>query len=350
MKKFDYSTLKTTKYDMETLRLVSKIYQYKDKEYDLKIVQKLHKASMLQSTYASNAIEDITTTYVRLKKLCLNQVNPKNQAEQIMKGYSDVLQIIESNYTHIPLQSHYLLQMHKDLYKYSSMEAGIFKNIQNYINAQDENGTPHTLFTPMTPYETLEAIDLICDSYNQCILENEIEPLILIPTFIHDFLCIHPFLHGSGKMSRLLMNLLLLRSGYQIGMYVSLENKILEKKQAYYHALMKAHQQWNTDQENDQEFIKFMLHIILESYEEFDEIMQSGKTKQSSYELVSNTIQKFSTFKKRDIVQYCPTISQKSIEVCLKKLVNQNYIQKHGIGKATYYTLNGGKTDENPII
>ena len=78
--------------------------------------------------------------------------------------------------------------------------------------------------------------------------------------------------------------------------------------------------------------------------------MQSGKTKQSSYELVSNTIQKFSTFKKRDIVQYCPTISQKSIEVCLKKLVNQNHIQKHGIGKATYYTLNGGKTDENPII
>lgn len=346
MKKFDYSRLEHAKYDMETIQLVSHIYMYKDRQYDKKGLHKLASAAHIQTVYASNAIEDVYTTNARLRKICAKKnIDLKNDSEQIIQGYSDVLQIIYTNYEHIPLQSHFLLQMHKDLYKYTNQEAGTFKNIQNYINAKDENGNSHTLFTPLTPYETLEAIDSICASYNQCIQTKKVEPLILIPTFIHDFLCVHPFLHGSGKMSRLLMDLLLMRSGYHIGKYISLEQKILEQKNEYYQALMKCHDHWTKNEEDDTEFIKFMLRIILRAYEELDRKMKKSDFKKSAYEQVADCISGLDQFKKSDVMVSCPMVSQKSIEACLKKMQDENRIVKRDTGRATYYK----KLDLKPL-
>lgn len=338
MKKFDYSLLEYNKYDMETVQLISHIYMYKDKQYDKKGLNVLTSIANIQTVYASNAIEDVYTSNARLRKICTQkEIHLKNDSEKVIKGYYDVLQIIYTSFEHIPLQSHFILQMHKDLYKYTSQKAGAFKNIQNYINAKDENGNSHTLFTPLTPYETLEAIDSICTSYNECIQTNKVEPLILIPTFIHDFLCVHPFLHGSGKMSRLLMDLLLMRSGYHIGQYISLEQKILEQKKEYYQALMKCHDHWTKNEEDDTEFIKFMLRIILSSYEELDCKMKTSNFKKSAYEQVLNCISNYDVFKKSDIMEYCPMVSQKSIEACLKKLQEENKISKHATGRASFY-------------
>lgn len=340
MKNFDYSILENQTYDMEMIRLVSRIYMYKNKKYDEKKLLKLMDTTQLQSAYASLCMEDVKVSKSRLKKICLKDETVKNDAEKMVKGYYDVLRIIHMNYEHIPLQPHFILQMHKDLFQYTDEEAGIFKNIQNYVHGKDENGTDHTLFTPLAPYETLEAMDLICESYNTCIQQNKIEPLILMAAFIHDFLSIHPFLAGSGKMSRLLMQLLLLRSGYTIGFYNSIEQKIMENKEAYYASLMRCHSHWDENPCVDMDFMKLILRIILSCYEDLDSIMTNSNGKQKAYDQIVKVLSSFSTFTKRDVMEKCPMLSQKTVEACLKRLLDEHQIVKEGKGRATYYQRN----------
>ena len=337
MKKFDYSTLEQQTYDMEIIRLISHIYLYKNKKQDEKVLSKLIEPVQLQSAYASLAMEDVKVSKSRLRKFCLKDEIARNDAEKIVKGYYNVLHIVHLNYEHIPLQSHFILQMHKDLYQYTNKEAGAFKNIQNYVHAKDENGTDHTLFTPLAPYETLEAMDLICESYNACILQNTIEPLILIPAFIHDFLCVHPFLEGSGKMSRLLMQLLLLRSGYTVGLYESIEQKLMNQKEEYYASLMKCHTHWQNEQSVDLDFIKFILRIILSCYEDLDQKLGCMHGKPKAYDQILKSISTFSSFTKRDVMEKCPMLSQKSVEATLKKMQDDQILIKVGKGRATYY-------------
>ena len=104
--------------------------------------------------------------------------------------------------------------------------AGKTKTVQNYISATYPDGHTETLFTPLAPYETPEALDRLCEAYNRVIGNFELEPLLAVPIFIHDFLCIHPFNDGNGRMSRLLTTLLLYQNGFYVGKYVSLEAKI----------------------------------------------------------------------------------------------------------------------------
>lgn len=223
MREFNYSKIREQKWDSDVLGLIAAIYKEAGKqELYLKQrsqeLEKLVEIAKVQSTEASNAIEGIVTTNTRIRQLVAEKTIPRNRNEQEIAGYRDVLGIIHESFDAISISQNYILQLHKMLYSHmNNPVAGRTKTVQNYISATHPDGHTEIPFTPLAPYETPVALDRICKEYNRVIGNMELEPLIAIPVFIHDFLCIHPFNDGNGRMSRLLTTLLLYRSGFYVG-------------------------------------------------------------------------------------------------------------------------------------
>ena len=345
MRTFDYFALKNKTWDNEILGLVAQIHECKGRQ-ELYLKQKpeeldkLIEIAKIQSTEASNEIEGIRTTNTRLKQLVADKTTPRNRDEEEIMGYRDVLNTIHENYEYIPVRTNYILQFHRDLFQYSEKGiGGRFKNTQNYISAADSDGNEFVLFTPVAPYETSAAVNAICESYNRMIDTQEIDALILIPVFIHDFLCIHPFNDGNGRMSRLLTTLLLYRSGYVIGKYISLESKIAKNKNLYYDALEACQRGWHENQEEPAPFIKYLLRTILAAYRDFEERVDLVREKLPAVEIVRRAVYgKIGKFTKSDIMELCPTIGKTSVENSIKQLVDRGVLIKHGSGRSTYYT------------
>ena len=345
MKTFDYSKLKNYAWDNEIIGLVSQIHEYKGRqEYYMTqkhaTLDKLVEIAIVQSTEASNAIEGIRTTSTRLKQLCAEKTTPKNRDEREILGYRDVLNTIHENYEYIPISSNFILQFHRDLYKYSEKGiGGTYKATQNYIAATDMDGNEYVLFTPLAPYETQPAIEKICEEFNHIIDTQEIDPLILIPIFIHDFLCIHPFSDGNGRMSRLLTTLLLYKSGYLVGKYISIESKIAKNKDLYYDALSECQVGWYENAEDNSKFIKYTLGTILSAYRDLDERLALIDKKLTPAEMVEKAVEsKIGKFTKSDIMELCPSISKASVDNALKALVENGTIARHGGGRSTFYS------------
>lgn len=347
MRTFNYGKLKERTWDSEILGYIAQIHEYKGRqELYLKqtpdTLDRLIEIAKIQSTEASNEIEGIRTTSTRLKQLCAEKTAPRNRDEKEIMGYRDVLNTIHESYEYIPIRSSYILQLHRDLYKYSEKGiGGSFKNTQNYITATDAHGNSVVLFTPLPPYETPGAVDSICENLTRTLDTQELDPLILIPVFIHDFLCIHPFNDGNGRMSRLLTTLLLYRSGYVVGKYISLESKIARNKDLYYDALEQCQQGWYEGVEDPTPFIKYLLGTILAAYREFEERVELVGTKLSALETVRRAAYgKVGKITKTDLMELCPTLSKSSVEASIKKLVEQGKLVMHGKGPATFYTRN----------
>jgi len=347
MRTFNYSEIRNQKWDSELLSLIAAIYKEAGKqEMYLKQrpeeLEKLVEIAKVQSTEASNAIEGIVTTNTRIKQLVEEKTAPKNRDEQEIAGYRDVLNVIHESFDAIPISQSYILQLHKMLYSHmNNPMAGRTKSTQNYISATYPDGHVETLFTPMAPYETPEALDKICEEYNRVIGNMEVEPLIVIPIFIHDFLCIHPFNDGNGRMSRLLTTLLLYRNGFYVGKYISLEAKIAKNKDLYYDALGQAQDGWHEGTEDAVPFIKYLLGTILAAYKDFEDRFALVETKLSALEMVSRaSMNKIGRFTKQDIRELCPSISVSSIEGALRKLVASGELKREGSGKnICYYRL-----------
>lgn len=347
MRDFHYTAIREQKWDSEILGLIAAIYKEAGKqEMYLKQrpeeLEKLVEIAKVQSTEASNAIEGIVTTSTRIRQLVEEKTAPRNRDEQEIAGYRDALNIIHENFDAIPITRNYILQLHKVLYSHmNNPMAGQTKSVQNYISATDPDGHTETLFTPLAPFETPEALDRICDEYNRVIGNMEAEPLIVIPIFIHDFLCIHPFNDGNGRMSRLLTTLLLYRNGFYVGKYISLEAKIAKNKDLYYAALRQAQEGWHEGTEDAVPFIKYLLGIILSAYRDFEDRFSLVEQKKPALETVRQaTLSKIGRFNKQDIRELCPALSVSSIEGALRKLVASGELKREGNGKNTcYYRL-----------
>lgn len=344
MRNFNYSAIKYQKWDSEILGLIAAIYKEAGKqEMYLKQrpeeLDKLVEIAKIQSTEASNAIEGIVTTSTRIRQLVEEKTTPKNWDEQEIAGYRDVLNVIHDSFDAIPITKNYILQLHKMLYSHMNNPlAGQTKNVQNYISATYPDGHVEVLFTPLVPFETQEALDRICEECNRVIGNMELEPLIAISVFIHDFLCIHPFNDGNGRMSRLLTALLLYRSGFYVGKYVSLEAKIAKNKDLYYEALAAAQPGWHDGTEDVVPFIKYLLGTILAAYKDFEDRMALVEIKLPALEMVRRASHnKIGHFNKQDIRELCPTLSDSSIEGALRKLVASGELRKEGKGKNTCY-------------
>ena len=344
MRDFNYGKLRNIKWDNQVLGLVAQIHEYKGKQaLFLKqkpaTLEKLVEIAKIQSTEASNKIEGIVTTATRIKQLCDQKTTPRNRDEEEISGYRDALSLIHESYEYIPIKSSYILQLHQVLYRYSQRSiGGRFKNTQNYITEIKESGEQIVRFMPLDPFETPTAIEKMCESFNRETDACEVDPLILIPAFIVDFLCVHPFNDGNGRMSRLLTTLLLYRAGYVVGKYVSLESKIEKTKESYYKALGKSDINWNIEENDLTPFIKYILGTVLAAYRDFEQRVILVEDKASAIDLVRNAVNNtIGKFTKSDIMELVPSVGKTSVENSLKILIEEGVIGRDGKGKATFY-------------
>lgn len=330
------------------VNMISFIHEYKGKqtlyiESKRDILTSLLKIAKIQSSTYSNQIEGIRTTDMRMKEIINDKVEPKNRNEEEIAGYRDVLELIHENYESIPITSSVILQLHRDLYKYSvTSNAGKYKFSDNFIEEEDEFGNKKIRFEPVSAFETPMAMQELCDSYNREIIKGEINPLLLITIFIIDFLSIHPFIDGNGRMSRLLTILLLYKSGYIVGKYISIEKLIENSKESYYDALQKSSVYWHENKNNYTYFVEYYLGIFLKAYKDFSNRVEYITNKKLTVkDRVEIIIEKsLSKITKKEIVEMCPDISEGSIERALNQLLKEGKILKISGGRMTSYTKN----------
>lgn len=344
MRFFDYKKLASRVWNKEVVSYIGLIHEYKGRQQlylkqKPEELQKLVELAKIQSTEASNEIEGIRTTTSRLKELMAEKTTPKNRNEEEILGYRYALNLVHEYYDEIPINSNYILQLHKEMYQFLPVSfGGNFKDTPNEIDAYYPDGHKEVIFKPLEPFETPDAVRMLCDEYNKAIHEYQIDPLLVIPVFIHDFLCIHPFNDGNGRMSRLLTTLLLYQNGYAVGKYISLEKKIQITKNEYYDALSASSKGWIDETNDDTAFVKYLLGTIIAAYRDFESRVDLVGEKQTSRDMVINAItQKVGKFTKSDIADYCPKIGTSTIENILKSLCEEGLIEKCGGGRSTYY-------------
>ena len=351
MRTYDYSKKWRQLLTPEIVTMLSQIHEFKG-EQNLFIEAKsdaltqLVEIAKIQSTDASNKIEGIYTSDERLKNLVLNKTMPRTRGEQEIAGYRDVLATIHDSYEFIPVRPSIILQLHRDLYKFSGKSiGGAYKNSDNIIAEEDAEGNRFVRFQPLPAWETPEAIEQICNAFNDVMGRGEADPLLIIPMFILDLLCIHPFNDGNGRMSRLLTLLLLYKAGYIVGKYISIEKVIETSKDTYYEALQSSSQDWHEEKNDYAHFVRYMLGVILSAYREFSErvkvLTTSGMSKPDRIrEIIKDTLGKIT---KTEIMHECPDISQVTIQRTLNELVKNGNIIKIGGGRYTSYVWNREK-------
>ena len=308
----------------------------------------------IQSTEASNKIEGIYTSDKRLRALVKDTTRPKTRNEREIAGYREVLNMIYENHDYIPPKPSIILQLHRDLYKFESFDAGgKYKTVDNVIEEEDSNGNKLIRFQTIPAWETPEAMEELCKAFNDALATEQIDPLILIPMFILDFLCIHPFNDGNGRMSRLLTLLLLYRAGYIVGKYISIEKLIENTKDSYFDCLQQSSKDWHENTNDYEAFVQYILGVIVAAYRDFSSrvklITTEGRSKPDRVrEIIKNTL---GTITKTEILEKCPDISQITVQRALAELVESGDIIKIGGGRYTRYTWNdnslmGDKTND----
>jgi len=345
MHRFDYSYLETDSVPASVLNLISMISKGSGitavrKELHPKVFSDLEVIARIQSVKSSNAIEGIVTTDDRLRAIVMNQTAPLNHNESEIAGYRDVLEKIHTGYSHLEFDESTILAFHRLLLSHTSYEyGGKFKIADNYILERDEEGNRKVRFRPVSALETPQAMEQLIFAYNEAHDTVGIHPLLLIPCLILDFLCIHPFRDGNGRMSRLLSLLLLYQSGYDIGRYISFEEAINRDKDRYYEVLKESSEGWHENKENPYPFVEHFLRMLASCYAE----IESRFTAASSMHVSKSTMieqylcNSLKPVGKADICAAFPEISPTTVEAVLGKLVKSNVIKKIGSGRTTQY-------------
>ncbi len=348
MREFNYKEIDKELFTPEIMNLISKIYEYKGKqelfmEAKPDILEAMLEVAKIQSTGASNRIEGIYTSDARLNELVSKKAEPLNRAEDEIAGYREVLNTIHENYDYIYLNSNIILQLHRDLYSYHpTSNGGKYKNQDNVIEEIDMKGIRSIRFKPLSAFETPSAVERLCEAYLEAKKEGRIDSLILISKFVLDFLCIHPFNDGNGRMSRLLTLLLLYQEGYIVGKYISIEMIIENTKENYYETLKQSSEGWYFGTNNYSPFVKYYLSILLKAYREFSERVETIEIRGlNKSERVKDLFdKKIGEISKDNIAKIYPDISRAMIEKVLSDLLQEGYIKKVGSGRATAYIKN----------
>ena len=328
----------------EIFSAITRLHEYKGRQ-DLLIdanedeLKTLIDIAKIQSVGASNRIEGIFTSDKRLKELTEEKSTPQNRSEQEIAGYREVLKTIHENYDYINLTSNIILQLHRDLYTYTP-SGGNFKNADNVIAETDSDGNQSARFIPVPAFQTPEFMNNLCGEFSEVFSENKTDKLLLIPMFILDFLCIHPFNDGNGRMSRLLTLLLLYKAGYTVGKYISIEMLIEKTKETYYEALQKSSVGWHENQNIYEPFVSYTLGILLKAYEEFENRVSCLKKVKKSAKIKMLIDKTVGSISKKQIMEYYPEISKVTVERTLIDLVKTGYIKKIGSGRNTAYIKN----------
>lgn len=348
MKELHYNGMNIELFTPHIVNLLSAIHEYKGKqelfiEAKPDILKAMLEVAKVQSTGASNRIEGIYTSEARLNELVKEKAEPRNRNEQEIAGYREVLNAIHESYEYIIPRPNVILQLHRDLYSYNpSSIGGRWKNTDNVIEEVNRAGQHSIRFQPLPAYATADAMEMLCMEFLKAIDESNIDPLLLIPMFVLDFLCIHPFNDGNGRMSRLLTLLLLYRQGYIVGKYISIEMIIEKTKETYYDVLQQSSAGWHENANSYAPFVSYYLGVILSAYKEFasrvEYIRNKGFTKSERIRnIFANKVGKIT---KAELATLCPDISVTTIEKALADLLKEEYILKVGGGRTTAYIRN----------
>ncbi len=327
----------------EIVKKLTLIHEYKGEqrlfiEAHKDELNELVEIAKIQSTEASNKIEGISTSDDRLKNLAQEKTTPRNRDEAEIAGYREVLNIIHENYDYIPVNVNYILQLHRNLYKFlENVDGGMFKTSDNIIRETDLEGNEKVRFRPVPAWETPSAMEELCKQFREA--KNEIDPLVLNMMFVLDFLCIHPFNDGNGRMSRLLTLLLLYQSGFIVGKYISIEKIIEKSKETYYEVLQDSSMNWHENENNYKPFVNYMLGVIINAYKEFEDRVQLLTNPNLSKadrirEIIKNHI---GTITKSELMEMNPDISDTTIQRALADLLKRDEIEKIGGGRYTKY-------------
>lgn len=348
MRSFDYKEEWKKLLTPEIVMYLTRIHEFKGEqtlfiEAKADTLSQLVDIAKIQSTEASNKIEGIYTSDERLKALVKDSTRPRTRNEREIAGYRDVLNTIHENHDYIPPKPSIILQLHRDLYKFEGMDiGGRYKTSDNIIEEQDSEGNKSVRFRPMPAWETPEAIEKLCQSYDEALNSENIDALIIIPMFVLDFLCVHPFNDGNGRISRLLTLLLLYRSGYIVGKYISIEKLIEQTKEIYYESLQLSSAGWHENKNDYEPFVKYMLGVIVAAYRDFSSrvslLTTQGMSKPDRVkEIIRATL---GPITKTEILAKCPDISQVTVQRALADLVDKGDIVKLGGGRYTKYIWN----------
>lgn len=345
VRRYGYDFLKDEYYSSRIIKYISNIEasraasdiagsQYKD------VFEKLETIARVQSIKSSNAIEGIVTTDERIRSIIAGDTAPKGHSEEEIVGYRNCLDLIHGHYDEIELDEITVLELHARLMELSLVPyAGEYKTENNVISEEFADGTRRVRFTPPPADETENHMRQLLLAYKSAIQDASIPFLILVPCFILDFLCIHPFQDGNGRMSRLLTQLVLHKNGYCVGRYVSMEERINKDKESYYLALAKSSEKWSLGRNDYMPFAEFFLRILSDSYSELAfRIPLAADRKQGKAERVTTLVTRSLTaLSKRDICDRLPDVSQTTVEATLAKLLKEGRIRKLGQGRSTKY-------------
>lgn len=345
MRQFDYSRIPEGLITKETMDLLAAVHEHKGRQelhlsVRADILDALVDVAKVQSTEASNRIEGIRTSEKRLKAIMDNKTDLTSRDEEEIAGYRDVLTLIHENYKHMKITPNVLLQLHRDLYRYTpSAIGGHFKNVDNEIRGIRRDGTDYVRFKPVSAAVTPQVMDQLCKAFERAIETESMDPLLLSLLFVFDFTCVHPFNDGNGRMSRLLTLLLLYRSGYDVGKYISIEKEIERTKGSYYEALEQSSSGWDENKNDPGPFVRYMLRIILASYRDFeDRVSLVSQAKASKSERVESFVSsQIGKVRKSDIKQALPDISETTIERTLAELLKAGKLEKISGGRGAAY-------------
>ena len=353
MHQFDYSQIWQRALTPDVVALLTKLHEYKVQQslfIDSKAetVTQLLEIAKIQSTETSNKIEGVFTSDERLKKILNDKTHPRDRIEQEIAGYRDVLSMIDESYAYVPFKPNMILQLHQNLYKYSgTTSSGKFKVSDNIIAEVDGYSNKTVNFLPMEAWVTPQAVDDLCVAFESILKDDEADPLIIIPMAILDFLCIHPFSDGNGRMSRLLTLLLLYQAGYVVGKYISIEKLIEQSKETYADTLQQSSFGWHENENDYLPFIRYILGTVLKAYKEFFErtelITKKGVSKPDRVAvIIKNTLGKIT---KSEILEQCTDVSEVTVQRALAELLQNGDIIKIGGGRYTQYVWNREKEE-----
>lgn len=345
MRTFDYSFLKNGNIPSNLANPIAGIYSLKTSDEIRKsrfetVYSELEKIAKVQSIKGSNAIEGIVTTDERINAIVNQNSAPLNHNEKEIAGYRDALNIVHTTYNELNVDERTLLGLHSTMLKAAKPDAaGHFKNEDNVIMEARGDGSRHIRFTPTPAKETEMAMEQLILAYMDARDDSEVNQLLLIPCVILDFLCIHPFGDGNGRMSRLLSLLLLYKAGFDAGKYISFEEQINRNKGAYYEALRKSSMNWHENKNDYFYFVGNFLFTLLSCYQELDKRFATLNSKRvnKTSRIEATVINSLVPVSKKEICQILPDVSVSTIEMVLTKMVNEGRIIKIGSGTKTMY-------------
>ena len=345
MRKFDYSFLDNGLLPANLINLTSVIYSLKTssnirKDEFKKIFTELEKVAKVQSIKSSNAIEGIVTSDKRINEIVNQSSEPLNHNEAEIAGYRDALNRIHLEYHNINITEDTILKLHATLLNYTAYKyAGKYKINDNYIIEKNKEGKRKIRFVPTSAKETPEAINQMILAYNEAKDNANINQLLLIPCFILDFLCIHPFSDGNGRISRLLSLLLLYQNEFDVGKYISFEEQINNMKGYYYDSLKQSSVGWQDNKNDYAPFIENFLSTLYMCYRELDKrfnVVNSNKiTKKARIE--ATVLNSLVPISKAEICKILPDVSPTTVEMVLGKMIKEGSITRIGAGKASRY-------------